>query len=110
MLLIENASHTMALALTAQRSWMAALTSKISFDIQVRLAPDFHGLPCRSTQTVLNAAEEVSVPFLNSLGKGMCTSFSAKLSEGEVNFAKELFAAMSARKRAFFLWTSHDLT
>jgi len=80
------------------RIWMAALTSKISFDMQVRLAPDFHGFPCRSTQTVFRAAEEASVPLPNSLCKGMRTSFAAKLSEGEVTCANELIAPMSARK------------
>jgi len=111
MLLIENASHMMALALTAQRSWMAALTSKISFDIQVRLAPDFHGFPCRSTQTLCSTQLRRSqFPFWTPWVKE-CAQLCSQVVWRWGELRQRIVCGNECQEKSIvFLWPSHDLT
>jgi ferredoxin len=55
------------------------------FQIRAEIDGAFHSFPCRSDQTVLNAAEAAGVPLPSSCCSGVCTTCAALLRSGTVH-------------------------
>ena len=57
----------------------------ITFQISAEIDGAAHTFPCRSDQTVLNAAEAAGVPLPSSCCSGVCTTCAALLRNGQVH-------------------------
>ena len=77
--------------------------SELKFNVHILLGSDHYDFPCKSTQTVLSAAEEAGVPLPNSCGVGMCTTCAAKLSEGKVELGEGSVCAPECHQKGFIL-------
>ncbi len=67
------------------RRALSPVSEPSTFQIRAEIAGVAHRFPCRSDQTVLNAAEAAGVPLPSSCCSGVCTTCAALLRSGTVH-------------------------
>ena len=60
------------------------MTDVATFTVRAEFEGEMFSFPCRSDQTVLNAAEAAGVALPSSCCSGVCTTCAAVVSEGSV--------------------------
>ena len=79
------------------------MTDVATFTVRAEFEGEMFSFPCRSDQTVLNAAEAAGVALPSSCCSGVCTTCAAAVSEGRVEQLDAMGGAAALQEQGYSL-------